>query len=187
MIYFFLFLSTYFRFPVYHSLLEKVNQLNPIWKEQGIQMIHSISKLLELLLDYRYVMNGEENRDKRMYCTVNLLNFYKDEINRKEMYVRYIYKLCDLHLPAENYTEAAFTLKLHADLLNWSFNVIPRDSCCPVEQQEWQRKEALYLAIIDYFDKGKCWEEGIPLIEEMAQFYRTKIFDYQKLSSLLVC
>ncbi|XP_015795969.1 dedicator of cytokinesis protein 3 isoform X2 [Tetranychus urticae] len=166
-------------------LLEKVNEQNPVWRELGIQMIHSITKLLELLLDYRSVMNGEENRDMRMSCTVNLLNFYKNEINRKEMYVRYIYKLCDLHIPAENYTEAAFTLKLHADLLNWSWNVMPRDALYSVEPLEWQRKESLYLAIIDYFDRGKCWEEGIPLIKELAEFYEKKLFDYQKLSNLL--
>ncbi|RWS26001.1 dedicator of cytokinesis protein 3-like isoform X2, partial [Leptotrombidium deliense] len=102
-------------------LLEKVKQESPVWMDQGIHMIHSMTKLLELLLDYRYVMNGEENRDKRMSCTVNLLKFYKNEINRKEMYIRYIYKLYDLHLPADNFTEAAFTLKLHSELLDWSW------------------------------------------------------------------
>ncbi len=55
-----------------------------------------------------------------MSCTVNLLNFYRSEKNRKEMYLRYIYKLHDLHLPAGSLTEAAFTLKLHADDLEWS-------------------------------------------------------------------
>ncbi|RWS11389.1 dedicator of cytokinesis protein 3-like isoform X2, partial [Dinothrombium tinctorium] len=166
-------------------LLDKVKLENPVWKEQGIQMIHSITKLLELLLDYRYAMNGEENRDKRMSCTVNLLKFYKNEINRKEMYIRYIYKLYDLHLPADNFTEAAFTLKLHSQLLDWSSNIVAGDSYSGREQMEWQRKESLYLFIIDNFDKGKCWEEGIPLIKELSEFYETKLFDYYKLSSLL--
>lgn len=31
-------------------------------------------------------------------------NFYKSEINKEEMYIRYIHKLCDMHLQAENYT-----------------------------------------------------------------------------------
>ncbi|XP_074603894.1 dedicator of cytokinesis spg isoform X2 [Brevipalpus obovatus] len=164
-------------------LLEKVNKQNPVWKEQGIQMIHSITKLLELLLDYRSVVNGEENRDKRMSCTVNLLNFYRDEINRQSMYIRYIYKLCDLHISAENYAEAAFTLKLHADLLDWSYNKL--DPGGSSTEYVWQRKEYLYLLIIDYFDKGKCWEEGIPLIKELANFYEKNLFDYRKLSELL--
>lgn len=62
---------------------------NPSWKEAGTAFIGSVTRLLERLLDYRSVMQGEENRDKRMSCTVNLLNFYKNEINRKEMYLRY--------------------------------------------------------------------------------------------------
>lgn len=158
----------------------------PLWKEQGVQFVQSITKLLELLLDYRLVMDGEENRDKRMSCTVNLLKFYKDEINRKEMFIRYIHKLCDLHIPAENFTEAAFTLKLHADLLSWSWNVVPTDGHSPHrEQLEWMKKESLYLTIIDYFDKGKCWEEGLPLIKELGEFYEKRLFDYQKLSSVL--
>jgi len=70
------------------SLLEKVQVENPNWKEAGIAFIASVTRLLERLLDYRSVMQGEENRDKRMTCTVNLLNFYKNEINRKEMYLR---------------------------------------------------------------------------------------------------
>lgn len=63
-------------------------QEKPKWKDSATALIISITKLLELLLDYRSVMQGDENRDKRMSCTVNLLNFYKDEINRKELYVK---------------------------------------------------------------------------------------------------
>lgn len=178
-------------------MLDRVKQSTPLWRDQGVQFIHSITKLLELLLDYRSVMEGDENRDKRMSCTVNLLRFYKDDINRSEMYIRYIYKLCDLHIPAENYTEAGFTLKLHADSLTWSRNVLPPSSALPAVhisqrhsqaplETERQLKERLYLSIIEYFDKGKCWEEGIPLIKELATFYEKSSFDYAKLSSILV-
>lgn len=71
-----------------YSLLERVQLENPIWRESGAAFITSVTRLLERLLDYRSVMQGDENRDKRMSCTVNLLNFYKNEINRKEMYLR---------------------------------------------------------------------------------------------------
>lgn len=70
------------------------------------------------------------------------------------MYIRYIYKLRDLHLPAENYTEAAFTLKLHADQLTWSDRMLHAEFNYPA-QPEWQRKESLYVQIIEFFDKGK--------------------------------
>lgn len=185
-------------YHLFNSLLEKIHQCTPTWKEQGIQFVHSISKLLELLLDYRSVMDGAENRDKHMSCTVNLLRFYKEDINRSEMYLRYIHKLCDLHIPSGNFTEAAFTLKLHADILKWSENLITNPNINSHENghsqeriqfrevPEWQVKEKIYLDIIEYFDKGKCWEEGLPLIKELAEFYEKQRFDYLKLSNLLV-
>jgi len=71
------------------------------------------------------------------------------------MYLRYIYKLHDLHFPAENFTEAGFTLKLYADQLSWSDEPLTGDPQCPSGATESQRKQQLYLKIIDYFDKGK--------------------------------
>lgn len=85
---------------------------------------------------------------------MNFQNFYKNEFNRKEMYLRYIYKLHDLHLSAENFTEAAFTMKLYADQLTWSNNQIVSDPNYP-NHTECQVKELLYRQIINYFDKGK--------------------------------
>ncbi|XP_066601007.1 dedicator of cytokinesis protein 3 isoform X2 [Prorops nasuta] len=165
-------------------LLDRVQSEDPAWKDSGTAFITSVTRLLERLLDYRSVIQGDENRDKRMSCTVNLLNFYKNEFNRKEMYLRYIYKLHDLHLAAENYTEAGFTMKLYADQLGWGSNILPPDHTHP-QQPEWQRKELLYLKIIHYLDRGKCWEKGIPLCKELAILYETKLYDYAKLSHVL--
>ncbi len=56
------------------------------------------------------------------------------------MYLRYIYKLHDLHLSADNYTEAALTLQLHASQLGWSNQMLQADGN-HLAQMEWQRKE----------------------------------------------
>ncbi|XP_065212165.1 dedicator of cytokinesis protein 3 isoform X2 [Planococcus citri] len=166
-------------------LLERIQNEDPNWSETGSAFINSVTRLLERLLDYRSVIQGDENRDKRMSCTVNLLNFYKNEIGRKEMYLRYIYKLHDLHFSADNFTEAGFTLKLYADSLSWSStNSLPNDSRAK-EAPEWKRKEELYHQIVNYFDKGKCWEKGIPLCKELANLYEKQLYDYVKLSSIL--
>lgn len=56
----------------------------------------------------------------------------------------------DLHLQAENYTEAGFTLKLYANMLNWdreSLSFAPSEN---VGQPEWQRKERLYHEVHIY-------------------------------------
>lgn len=54
-------------------LLERVRSNDPVWRESGTAFINSVTRLLERLLDYRSVMQGDENCDKRMSCTVNLL------------------------------------------------------------------------------------------------------------------
>lgn len=69
------------------------------------------------------------------------------------MYLRYIYKLHELQLSAENYTEAAFTLKLYADQLQWTSNLVSDPHYR--NYTECEVKEMLYRKIIDYFDKGK--------------------------------
>lgn len=98
---------------------------------------------------------------------------------------RYIYKLHDLHLQADNYAEAGFTLKLYADMLSWDREQLTFSPHDQHGQPEWQRKEALYHDIVKYFDKGKCWEKGIPLCKDLAHFYETRRFDYNSLSETL--
>ncbi|XP_073915443.1 dedicator of cytokinesis protein 3 isoform X10 [Castor canadensis] len=165
-------------FGPYPSLLEKVEQ--ETWRETGISFVTSVTRLMERLLDYRDCMKGEETENKKIGCTVNLMNFYKSEINKEEMYIRYIHKLCDMHLQAENYTEAAFTLLLYCELLQWEDRPL-REFLHYPSQTEWQRKEGLCRKIIHYFNKGKSWEFGIPLCRELACQYEN-LYDYQSLS-----
>uniref|UniRef100_A0AAY4DRV2 Dedicator of cytokinesis 2 n=1 Tax=Denticeps clupeoides TaxID=299321 RepID=A0AAY4DRV2_9TELE len=142
-----------------------------------------VKGLLERLLDYRTVIS-DDSRNNRMSCTVNLLNFYKD-INREAMYIRYLYKLRDLHVDVENYTEAAYTLLLHSKLLKWADDQCPPQLECNGPQSQRQVKEMLYDTIIGYFDKGKMWEEAITLCKELAEQYEMEVFDYELLSQSL--
>uniref|UniRef100_A0A8D2QDZ0 Dedicator of cytokinesis 5 n=1 Tax=Zonotrichia albicollis TaxID=44394 RepID=A0A8D2QDZ0_ZONAL len=145
-----------------------------------------VSSLLENLLDYRTIMH-DESKENRMSCTVNVLNFYKEK-KREDIYIRYLYKLRDLHTDCENFTEAAYTLLLHAELLQWSEkpcapHLLQRDSFCVYSQQEL--KEKLYQEIISFFDRGKMWEKAIQLSKELADMYENKVFDYEGLGNLL--
>uniref|UniRef100_A0A8C1NSL8 Dedicator of cytokinesis 1 n=1 Tax=Cyprinus carpio TaxID=7962 RepID=A0A8C1NSL8_CYPCA len=152
----------------------------------GETFVTLVVRLLERLLDYRTIMH-DENKENRMSCTVNVLNFYK-EIEREEMYIRYLYKLCDLHKECDNYTEAGYTLLLHAKLLKWSeeacaAHLTQRDGYQATTQ--CQLKDQLYQEIIKYFDKGKMWEEAIILGKELAEQYENEMFDFEQLSALL--
>uniref|UniRef100_A0A8C4HK55 Dedicator of cytokinesis 2 n=1 Tax=Dicentrarchus labrax TaxID=13489 RepID=A0A8C4HK55_DICLA len=155
----------------------------PTLKTHVQHFVALVKGLLIRLLDYRTVMS-DDSRNNRMSCTVNLLNFYKD-INREGMYIRYLYKLRDLHLEGENYTEAAYTLLLHSRLLKWSDEMCSPQFESRGSQTQRQLKETLYDTIIDYFDKGKMWEEAITLCKELADQYENEIFDYELLSKRL--
>uniref|UniRef100_A0A669EPB4 Dedicator of cytokinesis 3 n=1 Tax=Oreochromis niloticus TaxID=8128 RepID=A0A669EPB4_ORENI len=158
-------------FGPYPSLLEKIEQ--ETWRETGISFVTSVTRLMERLLDYRYSkVFGDETENKKIGCT--------SEINKEEMYIRYIHKLCDMHLQAENYTEAAFTLLLYWELLQWDERPLKEFLHYPA-QTEWHRKEGLCRKVIHYFNKGKCWEYGIPLCRELAFQYES-LYDYQSLS-----
>ncbi|NXB23971.1 DOCK2 protein, partial [Rhagologus leucostigma] len=171
---------------LFKSILLSCCQSHPELAKPGEDFVKLVSELLERLMDYRAVMN-DENKTYSMSCTVNLLNFYK-EIDRQAMYIRYLYKLKDLHISYENYTEGAYTLLLHARLLTWS----EESNAAPVPgphgphlHTQRQLKEALYNQIIEYFDQGKMWEEAIHICKELAEQYESHVFDYEMLSDIL--
>ncbi|KAG7299843.1 hypothetical protein JYU34_016862 [Plutella xylostella] len=163
-------------------LMERVSTEG--WREAGAAFVGCVTRLLERLLDYRAVMQGAEHRDKRMAATVNLLSFYKNEIDRKEMYLRYVYKLHDLHIASDNFVEAGCTLLLYAETLSWDSDAVGVDPEHP-DTPEWRRKEAIYNQVLQYFDRGKCWEKGLPLLRELATLYEVRLCDYVRLAHCL--
>uniref|UniRef100_A0A8D3D1I7 Dedicator of cytokinesis 5 n=1 Tax=Scophthalmus maximus TaxID=52904 RepID=A0A8D3D1I7_SCOMX len=162
--------------------------------QSGEELALLLSSLLENLLAYRTITH-DESPEHRMSCTVNVLNFYKEK-KREDIYIRYLYKLRDLHLDCENYTEASYTLLLHAELLEPGNSVlsglispscaphlIPRDGEHVWTQQEL--KERLFQEIICYLDKGKMWEKAIELGKQLAKMHEIHMFDFMELSQLL--
>uniref|UniRef100_A0A673J0X5 Dedicator of cytokinesis protein 1-like n=1 Tax=Sinocyclocheilus rhinocerous TaxID=307959 RepID=A0A673J0X5_9TELE len=141
----------------------------------GETFVTLVVRLLERLLDYRTIMH-DENKENRMSCTVNVLNFYK-EIEREEMYIRYLYKLCDLHKECDNYTEAGYTLLLHAKLLK----VTPHTFTFYLGRRLWMSPvKTLHLFLL-----VSMWEEAIILGKELAEQYENEMFDFEQLSALL--
>jgi dedicator of cytokinesis protein 1 len=171
---------------LFQSLMTELCEKHSTMRDQGLKLVRTVTRLMERLLEYRSIIT-DENRENRMSCTVNLLNFYQ-EISRKEMYIRYLNKLCDLHLECDNFTEAAYTLQLHAQLLRWSDESLPTlllTSRHPHTSSHRQLKEALYLDSIELFDRGKMWECALSLCKELARQYEEETFDYERLGALL--
>ncbi|GLD67245.1 dedicator of cytokinesis protein 3, partial [Lates japonicus] len=105
-------MMTYELFSMWQNLIgeNKIHFIGMIGPFLGVALVPQVEAELIDKLDS---LVSEKERDCiceeigqriRRSATVNLLNFYKSEINKEEMYIRYIHKLCDMHLQAENYT-----------------------------------------------------------------------------------
>ncbi|KFB45954.1 AGAP004320-PA-like protein [Anopheles sinensis] len=152
----------------------------------GVQCVQVLTQLMEKLLEYRCLIH-DESKENRMACTVSLLQFYSD-VNRKEMYIRYVDKLYELHMEFDNFTEAAYTLKLHSNELCWDetpLSMLLKSKRHYLACQTHRTlKEQLYRSMIDLFDKGKMWECAIDLCKELAQQYENEVYDYLSLAEL---
>ncbi|XP_012940011.1 dedicator of cytokinesis protein 1 isoform X2 [Aplysia californica] len=171
---------------LFSEIMAHLCEGNPTLCEPSLQFVSTIHDLLERLMVYRTIIQ-DEVREHRMSCIVNLLDFYHD-INRQEMYIRYLHKLCDLHLGCDNYTEAGYTLLLYAKLLQWNNEALAPMlyyNKYPTASTHRELKEKLYYDIISHFEAGKMWEKGIELCEELCQLYREELFDYESLSKIL--
>jgi dedicator of cytokinesis protein 1 len=156
-------------------------------RDAGLKFVQTAVRLMKRLLEYRAVIYAsEENKENVMLCLMKILEFYHEK-EQQEMYVRYLCKLCDLHIKCENFSEAAYVLKLNANLLRWTDDALSA-ALCNEEHLDCEThrdlKEQLYKRIIEYFDKGKLWEEGLRLCKELATQYENETFNFAELSNL---
>ncbi|XP_058812929.1 dedicator of cytokinesis protein 1 isoform X3 [Topomyia yanbarensis] len=168
----------------YEIMHESCSNHNTL-QSPGLQCVNVLTRLMEKLLEYRCLIH-DESKENRMACTVSLLQFYS-EVNRKEMYIRYVNKLCDLHMEFDNFTEAAYTLKLHSNELCWNdspLSALLKSSRHLSCSTHWALKEKLYRDIIDLFDRGKMWESAIDMCKELSLQYENEIYDYLSLAEL---
>lgn len=81
-------------------------------------------------------------------------------------------------------TNNSLCFQIYAESLSWESDQIGVDPEHP-DTPEWKRKEAIYNQVLQYFDRGKCWEKGLPILRELATLYETKLCDYARLAHCL--
>ncbi|XP_065184733.1 dedicator of cytokinesis protein 2-like isoform X1 [Sycon ciliatum] len=170
-------------YPILSGLCNKNREL---MQAGALEFVENLTQLLGRLLDFRNLQDGDEYSISRMQTIFNLLQYYQ-ETEREEMVIRYIYKLSSLHLQAQNYSEAAFSLLLHTSILKWEDLPVSAHGEFPSyakARSEYELKELIFKDIIEYFDKGKLWECAIPLCKELALQCEMITFDYEQLSGI---
>lgn len=141
------------------------------------ELVATVDELLDLLVASH---NGNITESLN---TIKLMEFMKD-MEREDIFIRYVHELAQGQAAARNYTEAGLALQFHADLYAWDNTRIVPELSSPSfpEQTAFERKEALYFEIIQYFEDGKAWAHALSCYRELADQYEHTIIDFWKLS-----
>jgi dedicator of cytokinesis protein 3 len=151
--------------------------------KKGKIFLNDMKQLLSHLLKLKKYSDNDLYEDEKIIAIMELMDYLK-ATNRRKSYIKYVHLLCDEHISNCNFSEAGLSILLHADLLNWSDEILEEEGDFP-SQSSSQRKETILKLSINYLDKGKLWEKAIDLIKELKYQYEFVYYDYQKLSFIL--
>ncbi|CAK7219458.1 Deoxycytidine kinase 1 [Sporothrix curviconia] len=114
---------------------------------------------------------------------LRLMEFLRD-MQKEEMFVRYVHQLASLQAASRNHAEAGLALRLHAELYEWDpLRTAPALSDPPFPaQSHFERKERIYFDMIKHFEEGEAWSSALAAYKELQIQYETNIYDFSKLA-----
>nr|CDS17481.1 dedicator of cytokinesis protein 1 [Echinococcus granulosus] len=121
---------------------------------------------------------------------INNLRTYYDSIKRKDMTIRYLFKLEELHEQSENDIERGYTLERISGQYCWSSNsvdiseVSDRYADLGIISSS-ALKEALLLDALKYLKAGGDWKRAIDVCDQLTVFYRDVTADLVSLGAIL--
>ncbi|VDK39284.1 unnamed protein product [Taenia asiatica] len=121
---------------------------------------------------------------------INNLRTYYDSIKRKDMTIRYLFKLEELHEQSENDIERGYTLERISGQYSWSSNSVDisevSDRYADLGNiSSSALKEALLLDALKYLKAGGDWKRAIEVCDQLTVFYRDVTADLTNLSAIL--
>ncbi|KAK5997206.1 Dedicator of cytokinesis 1-like protein [Cladobotryum mycophilum] len=144
-------------------------------------LVNTVDEFLDLLVA---VHSGDGNGEAtNIINRLRLMEFLRD-MQKEEIFVRYVHQLATLQADSRNHTEAGLALRLHADLYEWDpIGNTPAlaDPEFPA-QSPFERKERIYFDMIKHFEDGESWSNALTAYKELQAQYETNIFDFAKLA-----
>ncbi|KAK0639107.1 hypothetical protein B0T16DRAFT_394897 [Cercophora newfieldiana] len=167
------------------ELLERFEPLSRIANEplyQALQeLVGTVNEFLDLLVA---VHSGDGSGEaSHLIHRLRLMEFLRD-MQKEEIFIRYVHQLANLQAEARNHAEAGLALRLHADLYDWDpTRTTPalQDPEFP-SQTHFERKERIYFSMIKHFEDGEAWSSALAAYKELQTQYETNIFDFAKLA-----
>jgi hypothetical protein len=145
------------------------------------ELIATIDEFLDLLVAVHSTdVTGQASH---MIHRLRLMEFLRD-MQKEEIFIRYVHQLAQLQADARNPTEAGLALRLHADLYEWDPTKIVPPLADPVfpAQSQFDRKERIYFDIIKHFEDGEAWSSALAAYQELQAQYQDNVFDFPKLA-----
>lgn len=144
-------------------------------------LIATIDEFLDLLVAVHSTDGTGDSSN--MIHRLQLMEFLRD-MQKEEIFIRYVHQLAQLQEETRNPTGAGLALKLHADLYDWDpAAMLPalHDPAFPA-QSHFERKERIYFDVIKYFEEGEAWSSALSVYKELQAQYEENVFDFSKLA-----
>lgn len=140
-------------------------------------LISTVDELLDLLVA------SQSGSSTQSLHALKLMEYMKD-MGREDIFIRYVHELADAQAAAGNFTEAGLALQFHADLYDWDLNKPVPEIMTPAFQAQnaFERKEALYFAMIQHYENAMAWAPALACYKELATHYEATTMDFAKLS-----
>ncbi|KAF1917152.1 C2 domain in Dock180 and Zizimin proteins-domain-containing protein [Ampelomyces quisqualis] len=171
-----------------HFIQELVELFEPLAKDPEEPMLAALKSLIatiDELLDLLVAVHSTEATGEIFHImdTLHLMEFLKD-MQKEDIYIRYVHQLAELQADAQNFTEAGLALRLHAELYDWDANdtVDPLTDPSFPPQTAFERKEQLYFQMIEHYENGQSWNNALSAYMELATQYEHYVFDFAKLA-----
>lgn len=144
-------------------------------------VIVTIDEFLDLLVAvHTHDASGEATH---MIHRLRLMDFLKD-MQKEEIYIRYVHQLAQVQVNAGNTTEAGLALRLHADIYDWDPMTVVEALCDPQfpAQTQFERKEKIFFEMIKHFEDGEAWSSALSAYQELQAQYQENVYDFPKLA-----
>lgn len=155
---------------------------DPLYAALG-ELMGTVDELLELLVAVHSGDGSGSGEASHLIHRLRLMEFLRD-MQKEEIFIRYVHQLAHLQAEARNQGEAGLALRLHADLYDWNpAKTTPAliDPPFPA-QTHFERKERIYFEMIKHFEDGAAWSSALEAYKELQQQYETNVFDFSKLA-----
>lgn len=171
-----------------HFIQELVELFEPLAQDPKEPLLAALKNLIatiDELLDLLVAVHSTEATGEIFHImdTLHLMEFLKD-MQKEDIYIRYVHQLVELQAEAQNFTEAGLALRLHAELYEWDPNhtVDPLTEPNFPPQSSFERKEQLYFQLIEHYENGQSWNNALDAYMELATQYEHNVFDFVKLA-----